>query len=312
MLRSRRKKREGSKVFRSRRTGSPNPNLYPPRRSIWYKKWAQKPETDGDHEDETRGGQRPKKRQKVVTEDVTAPEPEPEVAPAVEEVEEEDHALSPQDNVAKRKEPPTADSEDARPVKKSKATAKKAEKKQMAVEEHPPTPDVIIPGDVDFEVPIITEVRLSVDRESSAFATPEPASISSDPIADGLFEDDEDMYFAKLALARNSNGKFNIPSLVQWKKKNPILMRPRRSEFTPLGLLVPKGITRLPMPRNPPTSRNTPLRRRPQTKMPFPNRRACPGPCCHVVAFQPREREETRPGNRGDQPNATSHATISG
>ena len=180
-----------------------------------------KPEADEDHQDELEVAQRPKKRQKVVTEDVIEPEPdlepepepEPEAAPAVEKAEEdEDRSLSPQDNITKRKEPPTADSEDVRPVKKSKATTKKkAEKNLTAVEEHPPTPDIVIAGDVDFGVPVVTEVRLSVDWESSAFATPEPVFVCSDPITDGLFEDDEDMYFAKLALARNSNGKYSIP-----------------------------------------------------------------------------------------------------
>ncbi|KAF9777525.1 hypothetical protein BJ322DRAFT_1222229 [Thelephora terrestris] len=167
-------------------------------------------EADEDQVDELEAVQRPKKRQRVVTEDVT--EPELEVSPAVEEVEEDDSALSLQDNIAKRKEPPLADSEDVRPIKKSKATdKKKAESKPTAVEEQSPTPDVVIPGDIDFEVPVITEVRLSPERDSSAFATPEPTSSWSDPIRDGLFEDDEDMYFAKLALSRTSDGEFIVP-----------------------------------------------------------------------------------------------------
>ena len=193
--------------FKKNRVAKPQP--LPPTEELLAQEVGPKPEAGEDHEDELEGVQRPKKRQRVVVEDVTAPEPEPEAAP--EEAEEEDRPLSPQENIAKRKEPPTVDSEDARPVKKSKATAKKAEKEPVAVEEHPPTPDVVIPGDADFEVPPVTEVRLSIDRESSAFVTPEPASVSSDPIADGLFEDDEDIYFAKLALARNSNGKYDIP-----------------------------------------------------------------------------------------------------
>ena len=196
--------------FKKNRVVKPLP--LPPAEEHLAQELGPKSETDEGHEDEAEVTQRPKKRQKVVVEDVIEPEPEAEAAPTVEEVEEEgDRALSPQDNIAKRKEPPTADSEDIRPVKKSKAIAKKAEKKQTAVEEHPPTSDVVIPGDVDFEAPVIAEVRLSVDRESTAFVTPEPAFVSSDPIADGLFEDDEDMYFTKLALARNSNGKFSIP-----------------------------------------------------------------------------------------------------
>ena len=168
-----------------------------------------RPEVDEDQTDEFEVAQRPKKRQKVVTEDVA--EPEPEAAPAAEEAE-EDSPLFLQDNIAKRKEPPVADSEEVRPVKKSKATAKeKAEKKQTAIEEHSPTPDVVIPGGIDFEVPVIAEVRLSVEGDSSAFVTPEPTPTPSDPIKDGLFEDDEDMYFAKLALSRNSDGEFIIP-----------------------------------------------------------------------------------------------------
>lgn len=168
-----------------------------------------RPEVDEDQVDELEVMQRPKKRQKVVPDDVA--EPEPEVTPAFQETEEEERALSPQDNATKRKEPPTTDSEDVRPIKKSKAIAKKkGEKKWTIVEEPPPTPEVVIPGDADFEVPVITEVRLSIDRDSSASATPEPTAVSSDPITDGLFEDDEDMYFAKLALSRNSDGEFDI------------------------------------------------------------------------------------------------------
>jgi len=193
--------------FKKNKVVKPQPLL--PTEEHLVQEVGPKQEVDEGHEDELEAAQRPKKRQKVVIEDVA--EPDPEAAPAVDEAdEEEDRAFSPQDNIAKRKEPPTADFEDVRPVKKSKAITKKVERKQTVVEQ-PLTPDVVIPGDVDFEVPVITEVRLSVDRESSAFATPEPAFVSSDPIADGLFEDDEDMYFAKLALARNSNGKFNIP-----------------------------------------------------------------------------------------------------
>jgi hypothetical protein len=194
--------------FKKNRVVKPQP--LPSAEECLVREVSSKPEVDEDDMDEFEVAQRPKKRQKVVTEDLV--EPEPEISPAVEETEEEDRALSPQDNVAKRKEPPTVDFEDVRPIKKSKATAKKkAEQKETIVEEQPPTPDVVIPEVVDFKVPVITEVRLSVDRDSSAFATPEPVFLSSDPIGDGLFEDDEDMYFAKLAIARNSDGKFNIP-----------------------------------------------------------------------------------------------------
>jgi len=205
------KEKRGLKGLSFKKNKVAKPQPLPPTGEHLTQEVSPKSDVDEDHEDEPEAVQRPKKRQKVVIEDVTEPEPEPEATP-VEEAEEEDHSPLPQDNITKRKEPPHADSEDARPIKKPKATAKKkTEKKQTAVEEHPPTPDVVIAGDADFGVPIITEVRLSVDRESSAFATPEPAFVPSDPITDGLFEDDEDMYFAKLALARNPSGKYNIP-----------------------------------------------------------------------------------------------------
>ena len=173
---------------------------------------APKPEADGDQVDELEVTQRPKKRQKVVTGDII--DHELDITPAVQETEEE-RTLSLQDNVVtKRKDPPAADSEDVRPIKKPKAiTKKKSDKKRTAIEERSPTPEVVIPGDVDFQVPVITEVRLSVDGDSSAFVTPEPAPMSPDPITDGLFEDDEDMYFAKLAISRNSDGEFTIPLL---------------------------------------------------------------------------------------------------
>lgn len=169
-----------------------------------------KPEVETDHAGELEAVQRPKKRQRVVTEDGT--EPDSEATPIiVEEVEEEDRVL-PQDNMAKRKEPPHADTEGVRPAKKSKAIPKKNSQKELpTTEEEAFTPDVVIDEDVDFEVPIVAEVRLSVDGESSACATPEPPHFSPDPIADGLFEDDEDMYFAKLALSRNSDGEFALP-----------------------------------------------------------------------------------------------------
>lgn len=186
-----------------------------------------KPEANGDQVEELEVAQRPKKRQKVVTEDVVEPEPEPEpelepeAAPTPEAPEWADYTLSLQEPIPKRKDPPAVDSEDVRPVKKPKAIAKKAEKKQTTAEEQLPAPEVVFPGDTDFEAPAVTEVRLSVDRESSAFATPEPASISSDPIADGLFEDDEDMYFAKLALSRDSDGEFVVPFLRATEEEEP-------------------------------------------------------------------------------------------
>lgn len=228
------KEKRGLKGLSFKKNRVPKPQPLPPAEEHLAQEVSPKPEADEDREDELETIQRPKKRQKVVTEDVIIPEPEPEAAPVVEETEEEDRPLSPLDNIAKRKEPPTADSEDARPVKKPKATAKKVEKKQVVIEERPPTPDVIIPGDADFEVPVITEVRLSVDRESSAFATPEPAFISSDPITDGLFEDDEDMYFTKLALARNSDGKYNIshPRAVEREEPDPDAPPPFRVHIT--------------------------------------------------------------------------------
>ena len=205
------KEKRGLKGLSFKKNRVAKPQSLPPTEERLVQEVALHPEADEDNEDELEVARRPKKRQKVVIEDVFEPEPEP--APAVEDAEEEDRTLSPCDNIAKRKEPPTADSEDGRPVKKSKAVTKKVEKEEVVVvvEEKPSVPDVVISGGVGFEVPVITEVRLSVDRESSTFATPEPAFVSSDPIADGLFEDDEDMYFAKLALARDSDGKFNIP-----------------------------------------------------------------------------------------------------
>jgi len=219
------KEKKGLKGLSFKKNRVPKPQPLPLAEEQLVQGVALKPEADEDDVDELEVAERPKKRQKVIIEDLV--EPEPEAAPAVEEAEEEERALSPHDNIAKRKEPPTTDSEDGRPVKKSKAIAKK-------VEEQPPIPDVVIPGDVDFEVPIITEVRLSVDRESSVFATPEPVLISFDPIADGLFEDDEDMYFAKLALARNSDGKFNIPlpRVVEEEEPDPDAPPPFRVHTT--------------------------------------------------------------------------------
>ena len=193
--------------FKKNRIAKPRPLSYVEEPIV--QEMGLKSEAEEDQMDGLEGTERPKKRQKFVTDEVI--EPEREVTPAVQEVEEKEHALSPQDNIAKRKEPPVADSEDVRPIKKTKATVKKVEKKRATLEEQSRTPEVVIPGDVNFEIPVITEVRLSVDGDSSAFATPEPTTISSDPIADGLFEDDEDVYFAKLALSRNSDGEFTIP-----------------------------------------------------------------------------------------------------
>jgi hypothetical protein len=194
--------------FKKNRVAKPEP--LPPAQEQLVQEMTLTLEVDEVNEDELEVTQRPKKRQKVVVEDVV--EPEPEAIPSIDEADEEDRAISLQDSIAKRKDPPTADSEDNRPVKKSKAVAtKQVEKKWTAVEEQPPIPDVVISRDADFEVPVITEVRLSVDRESSVSVTPEPAFLFSDPITDGLFEDDEDMYFAKLALARTSDGKFSTP-----------------------------------------------------------------------------------------------------
>lgn len=201
------KEKRGLKGLSFKKNKVTKPQSLPPAEKHLVQEVTLNPEVDEDNEDELDVAQRPKKRQKVVIEDAVLPESEALVVEEAEEV----PALSPHDNVTKRKEPPTADSEDGRPVKKSKAVTKKKAEKEEVVEERAPLPDVVIPGDADFEILVIAEVRLSVDRESSAFATPEPASVSPDPIVDGLFEDDEDMYFAKLALARDSDGKFDIP-----------------------------------------------------------------------------------------------------
>ncbi|TFK31950.1 hypothetical protein BDQ12DRAFT_693258 [Crucibulum laeve] len=95
---------------------------------------------------------------------------------------------------------------------KGKKLKKKASKKTLVGEE-----DVVVPDADDFEAPSIAQVHLDVDSSLSPSRSPSPAPTPPvkrrskavtppptpppDPLASDVCEDDEDLYFAKLALS---------------------------------------------------------------------------------------------------------------
>ncbi len=112
------------------------------------------------------------------------------------------------------------------PVKKKvKPVPRPKKKKVVAVETVPDSrqtsvfaDDVVhevLPGDLLFEQPSVAQVRVTPYEYSPSPAplpavnlpVPIPEVPAIDPVAEGICEDDEDMYFAKLALERMLFGK---------------------------------------------------------------------------------------------------------
>ena len=103
----------------------------------------------------------------------------------------------------------------ALPPKKAKKTTKKVMKKSQPPSVVPEVIHQVLPDDFDFDVPDVAQVRLTSPPRYESSASPPPSPVWTklplpsrrvefpDPFAEGLCEDDEDIYFAKLALARD-------------------------------------------------------------------------------------------------------------
>ncbi len=83
----------------------------------------------------------------------------------------------------------------ARPVKKADET---------------PIDQFVLPDDHDYEVPAVAQLHITTDRPSLSPSQspvlkpkPRPPTPAPDPYGPGLCEDDEDLYFARLALAES-------------------------------------------------------------------------------------------------------------
>ncbi|KAL4250990.1 Histone-lysine N-methyltransferase, H3 lysine-4 specific [Abortiporus biennis] len=100
------------------------------------------------------------------------------------------------------------------PTKKSKKL--KPTKKVIQPEE---VVHEVRPHSLDFEVPSIAQVDVAPTYESSLSPPSSPLVAKKrvprgpppDPFAQGICDDDEDLYFAKLALARDLHGEVSLP-----------------------------------------------------------------------------------------------------
>ncbi|KAH7928848.1 hypothetical protein BV22DRAFT_1003907 [Leucogyrophana mollusca] len=74
---------------------------------------------------------------------------------------------------------------------------------------------VVLPGDMDFNVPETAQVHFKSRSESPlsrpVSPVPEPPSVPTEPLGQDIWEDDEDFYFAKLAFSHES-APSRIPS----------------------------------------------------------------------------------------------------
>lgn len=162
----------------------------------------------------------PKKRTKIV--------PEKVIRDDIESEDEDDVVTTPtlsvpEDASAKRA---TSELSDDEPAKKRARTkdddmllttqakkSKKLSKKSAQTERYQSIDDVIheiLPDEFDFEKPSVTKVRFTPGSSASPPASPllapqKPVEIvpPPDPFSDDICDDDEDLYFAKLAVSRD-------------------------------------------------------------------------------------------------------------
>jgi hypothetical protein len=96
-------------------------------------------------------------------------------------------------------------------VKKSKSTTKVKARPVKKVDVETPIDQFVLPDEHDYDAPAVAQLHFTSDRPSSLSPTqspvlkPKPRSPTptQDPYGPGLCEDDEDLYFARLALAES-------------------------------------------------------------------------------------------------------------
>lgn len=76
--------------------------------------------------------------------------------------------------------------------------------------------DVVLPSDLDFDIPEVAQVHVKPGFDSSLSPSPSPLprelSPSVDPIEQRLCQDDEDLYFTRLALSGISGEELDTPA----------------------------------------------------------------------------------------------------
>ncbi|KAH9947798.1 hypothetical protein B0H21DRAFT_691297 [Amylocystis lapponica] len=121
------------------------------------------------------------------------------------------------------------------------AKSKKSPKKSVTVGEFEEIIHEVLPDDYDFDVPAIAQVRVAPSYESSLSppSSPRlrskqaaPASPPPDPLQQGICDDDEDVYFARLALSRDPHGIVPTPSLPREQSPDPDSPLPFRVHVT--------------------------------------------------------------------------------
>lgn len=190
-------------------------------------------EEEEEHDEETEAVERPKKRRK---QDV--PKKVRKVVEDDEVESEDDDTLVTESLEVARKRASSEDHDDDEPVKKRsksdhveeiKSLAKKAPPKKKPAKANRPAKikdivnEIVLPIDLDYDVPEVTQVHITPDfrpslspssspvpevKDIQRLRTPDP-----DPLEQGLCEDDEDLYFSRLALAGIPDDEPELPAI---------------------------------------------------------------------------------------------------
>lgn len=94
---------------------------------------------------------------------------------------------------------------------KKKSTSKAKARSAKKVDIEAPIDHIVLPDDHDYEAPAVAQLHITSDRPSSLSPPQSPVlkpkprlpTPTPDPYGPGLCEDDEDLYFARLALAQS-------------------------------------------------------------------------------------------------------------
>lgn len=114
-----------------------------------------------------------------------------------------------------KKRTKTAHLQDETKTLPKKASKKKSLKKSTTKDDA--VTDVVLPSDLDFDIPDVAQVHVGPGFGSSLSPSPSPSPSPpprppSDPLEQGLCQDDEDLYFTRLALSGISEEELDIPT----------------------------------------------------------------------------------------------------
>lgn len=227
----------------------------PPRKK--QRKVVKEPESDLELESEDEDVAAP---QAVINEDIESEdEPEPAPAPVVSVLE----TISPQKRATSEmsdlEEPPSKKSriqpdEAVAPAVPLLTSQKKKPKKSSKKKPPRPTKPAqteevvheVLADDFDFDIPAVTQVRLTPTPHYDSSLSPPSSPVREakpitptlddsqpvDPIAEGICDDDEDIYFAKLALSRSLFGKDPPEAIPRAPTPDPDALPPFRVHVT--------------------------------------------------------------------------------